>query len=93
MKLIIQPDDGLVPLLRAIKQAKQTIDIVIFRFDRLELERAIAAAVTCFAQTARIVWWNGVSLTSMPSAPSASATGVPAEVKRATSDSTVCTPS
>lgn len=46
MKLIIQPDDGLVPLLNAIKRAKQTIDIVIFRFDRLELERAIAAAVT-----------------------------------------------
>jgi cardiolipin synthase len=46
MKLIIQPDDGLVPLLHAVKQAKQTIDIVIFRFDRLELERAIAAAVT-----------------------------------------------
>ncbi len=46
MKLIIQPDDGLVPLLNAIKHAKQTIDIVIFRFDRLELERAIAAAVT-----------------------------------------------
>jgi phosphatidylserine/phosphatidylglycerophosphate/cardiolipin synthase-like enzyme len=46
MKLIIQPDDGLMPLLTAIKQAKQTIDIVIFRFDRPELERAIAAAVT-----------------------------------------------
>jgi phosphatidylserine/phosphatidylglycerophosphate/cardiolipin synthase-like enzyme len=46
MKLIIQPDDGLMPLLTAIKQAKQAIDIVIFRFDRPELERAIAAAVT-----------------------------------------------
>jgi cardiolipin synthase A/B len=46
MKLITQPDDGLVPLLSAVKQAKRTIDIVIFRFDRLELERAIAAAVT-----------------------------------------------
>jgi phosphatidylserine/phosphatidylglycerophosphate/cardiolipin synthase-like enzyme len=45
MKLIIQPDDGLKPLVQAIKRAKRTIDIVIFRFDRLELEKALAAAV------------------------------------------------
>jgi cardiolipin synthase len=46
MNLIIQPDHGLAPLLSAIKGAKSTIDIVIFRFDRIELEKAIAAAVT-----------------------------------------------
>lgn len=45
MKLIIQPDDGLAPLLRAVRKAKQTIDIVIFRFDRPELERTLEAAV------------------------------------------------
>jgi cardiolipin synthase len=45
MKLIVQPDDGLTPLLQAVKRAKQSIDIVIFRFDRPELEKAIAAAV------------------------------------------------
>ena len=45
VKLIIQPDDGLTPLLLAIKRAKKTIDIVIFRFDRTELEKALAAAV------------------------------------------------
>ncbi len=45
MKLIIQPDDGIAPLLVAIKQAKKTIDIVIFRFDRDEIERAIHIAV------------------------------------------------
>lgn len=45
MKLIIQPDDGLTPLVRAIRQAKESIDIVIFRFDRKELEKAIGAAV------------------------------------------------
>jgi cardiolipin synthase A/B len=45
VKLIIQPDDGIAPLLNAIKQAKKTIDIVIFRFDRSELEKALAAAV------------------------------------------------
>ena len=46
MKLIVQPDDGLTPLLKAVKRAKRSIDVVVFRFDRLELERALAAAVT-----------------------------------------------
>lgn len=45
MKLIIQPDDGLAPLLKAVRKAKKSIDIVIFRFDRPELERALEAAV------------------------------------------------
>ena len=45
MKLIIQPDDGIAPLLRGDQEAKKTIDIVIFRFDRMELEKALAAAV------------------------------------------------
>ena len=45
MKLIIQPDDGIAPLLQAIRGAKKTIDIVIFRFDRSELEKALAQAV------------------------------------------------
>jgi phosphatidylserine/phosphatidylglycerophosphate/cardiolipin synthase-like enzyme len=46
MTLIIQPDHGLKPLLLAVKSAKKSIDIVIFRFDVTELERAIGAAVT-----------------------------------------------
>jgi phosphatidylserine/phosphatidylglycerophosphate/cardiolipin synthase-like enzyme len=45
VKLIIQPDDGITPLLMAVKRAKKTIDIVIFRFDRVELEKALAQAV------------------------------------------------
>ena len=45
MKLIIQPDDGAVPVIKAIDKARKSIDIVIFRFDRPELEKAIAAAV------------------------------------------------
>jgi phosphatidylserine/phosphatidylglycerophosphate/cardiolipin synthase-like enzyme len=46
VKLIIQPDEGLTPVLHAVKRAKKSIDIVIFRFDRPELEKAIAAAVS-----------------------------------------------
>lgn len=45
MKLIIQPDDGVRPLVRAIKRAKKSVDIVIFRFDRAEVEKALEAAV------------------------------------------------
>ena len=45
MKLIIQPDDGVTPLVQAVKSAKKTVDIVIFRFDRIELEKALEAAV------------------------------------------------
>jgi cardiolipin synthase len=45
VKLITQPDDGLQPLLRAVRRAKKKIDIVIFRFDRAEMEDALEAAV------------------------------------------------
>ena len=45
MKLIIQPDDGLTPLAEGRPAAKKSIDLVIFRFDRVELEKALAAAV------------------------------------------------
>jgi phosphatidylserine/phosphatidylglycerophosphate/cardiolipin synthase-like enzyme len=45
MQVIVQPDDGLLPLLKAIKRAKKTIDIVIFRFDLSDVEDALAAAV------------------------------------------------
>jgi cardiolipin synthase A/B len=45
VKLIVQPDDGVTPLVQAVRNAKNTIDIVIFRFDRAELEKALEAAV------------------------------------------------
>jgi len=45
VKLLIQPQDGVKALLSAIKKAKKTIDIVIFRFDRAEIEAALKAAV------------------------------------------------
>lgn len=45
MQLIIQPDDGIAPLVEAIKRARKTIDIVIFRFDVDALEQALTDAV------------------------------------------------
>ena len=45
MQVITQPDDGLTPILKAIKRARKSLDIVIFRFDLPDLEEALAAAV------------------------------------------------
>src|SRR5207249_8620169 len=45
MKLIVQPDAGIPPVVTAIKQAKKSIDVLIFRLDRIEIARALEAAV------------------------------------------------
>ena len=45
MKLIVQPDAGVTPIVTAIKQAKRAIDVLIFRLDRPEVIRALEAAV------------------------------------------------
>ena len=45
MKLIVQPDAGIAPIVTAIKQAKRTVDILIFRLNRAEIARALEAAV------------------------------------------------
>jgi cardiolipin synthase A/B len=45
MRLIIQPDDGITPLLKAITRARKSIDIVVFRFDVDAIEEALTKAV------------------------------------------------
>jgi len=45
MKLLVQPDDGVTPLVRGIDSATKSIDILIFRFDRGEIEKALLSAV------------------------------------------------
>jgi len=46
MELIVQPEDGLTPLIAAIKKATKQIEVTVFRFDLRELERALETAVT-----------------------------------------------
>jgi cardiolipin synthase len=59
VKLLIQPENGVAPLLRAIKKAKKHIDIVVFRFDRAELEAALKdAAERGVSVTALIAYAN-----------------------------------
>ena len=45
MKLLVQPADGAAPLVRAINKARQRVEVVIFRFDRSEIEKALVNAV------------------------------------------------
>ena len=45
MRLIVQPEHGVAPLLDAIALARSRIDIVIFRFDVTPVERALYEAV------------------------------------------------
>jgi phosphatidylserine/phosphatidylglycerophosphate/cardiolipin synthase-like enzyme len=44
--LIVQPNDKMAPLLTAINAAHKTIDVIIFRLDLKEIERALEAAVS-----------------------------------------------
>jgi phosphatidylserine/phosphatidylglycerophosphate/cardiolipin synthase-like enzyme len=45
MKLIIQPDDRVEPVLKAIRKARKYIDVLIFRLDRPDIARELQAAV------------------------------------------------
>jgi phosphatidylserine/phosphatidylglycerophosphate/cardiolipin synthase-like enzyme len=45
VQLIIQPESGIAPVVRAIRKARTSISICIFRLDRDEVEQALAAAV------------------------------------------------
>src|ERR1700685_1313570 len=44
MKLLTQPGDSVATLVAAIDAAKSSVEILIFRFDRGEMERALVSA-------------------------------------------------
>jgi phosphatidylserine/phosphatidylglycerophosphate/cardiolipin synthase-like enzyme len=46
VELIVQPNDGVKPILAAVEGAKRSVDIIIFRFDLKPLEKALAGAVS-----------------------------------------------
>lgn len=59
MKLIIQPADGVAPIVSAIKNAKKSVEIAVFRFDHAAIEAALKAAVIRGVKvTALIAWTN-----------------------------------
>jgi phosphatidylserine/phosphatidylglycerophosphate/cardiolipin synthase-like enzyme len=55
VKLIVEPDAGAAPLLAAIKKAKKSVEMAIFRFDRRDIEMALQAAAAA----------NGVRVTAL----------------------------
>lgn len=65
MQLLIQPDDGLEPILRAILAARRSLDVYIFRLDCKKIEKALADAIqrgvvvrTLIAHTNKGVSWR-----------------------------------
>jgi cardiolipin synthase A/B len=44
MHVIVQPRDGIEPLLNGIRNAQQSVEIIIYRLDRLEIEQALVEA-------------------------------------------------
>jgi cardiolipin synthase len=46
VKIFRQPGEGVTPLIKAIQRAKKSIDILIFRFDRADIEKALMGAVS-----------------------------------------------
>jgi phosphatidylserine/phosphatidylglycerophosphate/cardiolipin synthase-like enzyme len=45
MRLLIQPEDGVAPLLEAIRSAHRRLDLYVFRLDRDDIEEALRGAV------------------------------------------------
>ena len=44
MELIVQPEDGVKPVLEVIRSAQKSVDIMIFRFDLKPMEKELVAA-------------------------------------------------
>jgi cardiolipin synthase len=60
LKLIVQPGSGVKPFVDAINRAKNSVEIVIFRFDRREIEKAlVGAANRGVSVQALIAYTNG----------------------------------
>ena len=45
LEVLVQPDDGIEPILSALRRAKKSIQILIFRYDRSDIEHALIDAV------------------------------------------------
>ena len=51
MHVIVQPRDGIEPLLNGIRNAQHSVEVLIYRLDRLEIEQALVEAA-----------WRGVQV-------------------------------
>jgi cardiolipin synthase len=55
MRLIIEPADGVAPVLLAIKRARKSVEIAIFRLDRKDVEMALKAAAARGVQVTALI--------------------------------------
>jgi phosphatidylserine/phosphatidylglycerophosphate/cardiolipin synthase-like enzyme len=44
MQVIIQPRDGIEPFLAGIRQAEESVEVILYRLDRLEIEQELVVA-------------------------------------------------
>jgi phosphatidylserine/phosphatidylglycerophosphate/cardiolipin synthase-like enzyme len=58
VKLIIEPTDGVAPILAAIKSAKKRVEIAVFRFDRTDVETALKAAAARGVKVTALIAFN-----------------------------------
>jgi phosphatidylserine/phosphatidylglycerophosphate/cardiolipin synthase-like enzyme len=58
VKLIIEPTDGVAPLIAAIKSAKRRVEIAVFRFDRTDVETALKAAAARGVKVTTLIAFN-----------------------------------
>jgi phosphatidylserine/phosphatidylglycerophosphate/cardiolipin synthase-like enzyme len=58
VRLIIEPTDGVAPLLAAIKSAKKRVEVAVFRFDRTDVETALKAAAARGVKVTALIAFN-----------------------------------
>jgi cardiolipin synthase len=46
VKVFVEPGEGVTPLVKAIQRAAKSVDILIFRFDRADIEKALLNAAS-----------------------------------------------
>ena len=58
MRVIIQPRDGVEPLIEGIGQAKTSVEIIIYQLDRLEIEQALIEAAASGVQVHALITYT-----------------------------------
>jgi cardiolipin synthase len=57
-RLMIQPDSGVEPLVNAIDKSRERIELLVFRFDRPEIEEALIRAVQRGVIVQALIAWT-----------------------------------
>jgi len=58
MQVIIQPRDGIEPFLKGIRKAEESVEVILYRLDRLEIEQELVAAAARGVQVHALVTYT-----------------------------------